>query len=340
MLKKNEVLFSKIPVENISPEPLIIIGLPRCGTSFLADVVSQIGDWYIFDDLYLYRQAKAIDATDQPLTEEQLVKLVNFLGWQIHARIKFGIFCVPKMQISDIEPMNQAIIETFKNSKIYWYQLQSEWMKRLAVNQGCKLWGYKAPQDFQITNQLLKHYPGAKFIFVYRDPRKMLRSLKFVRDDDGHPAQYHPFFYSLYWKKALKAHARLKESNSKSLLTVKYEDLSNSYQKVAIQIASFLGVELQHEIDGSNTNSSFKRTHKESDIRPTEYFICEYLCKKELEYAGYRTTNSKARLSDMIEIIRISYVFSKYQLIRLIKSKSGRVSIMMYLKGLRSNKTL
>lgn len=338
MSNSNPILFSKVRIEDSHPEPVIIVGLPRCGTSFLADVVSQIGDWYIFDDLYLYRQAKALDAIDKPLTEKQLVKLVGFLGWQIHARIKFGIFCVPKMQINDIEPMNQAMIETFKNSQVFWYQLQSEWMKRLAVNQGCKFWGYKAPQDFQITKKLLKVYPGAKFIFVYRDPRKMLRSLKFVRDADGHPGQYHPFFYSLYWKKAVKSYSFLKASHDNKLITVKYEDLLDSYQKTAIKIASFLGVELNHKIDGNNTNSSFKGAKSDNDICPTEYYICESLCKKELIYAGYKTTNAKPRLIDIIEIIRISYCFSKYQIKRLIKSKSGRVSIMMYLKGTGSNK--
>src|SRR5690606_36545928 len=109
MTTVNPILFSHVPIEVDNPEIVIVIGLPRSGTSFLADVVSQIGDWYVFDDLYLYRQAKAIDAVDKPLTKDQLVELVEFLGWQIHARIKHGIFSVPKMQINDIEPMNLAI---------------------------------------------------------------------------------------------------------------------------------------------------------------------------------------------------------------------------------------
>ncbi len=62
MATANSILYSKVPVADSNPEPIIIVGLPRCGTSFLADVVSQIGDWFIFDDLYLYRQAKAINA--------------------------------------------------------------------------------------------------------------------------------------------------------------------------------------------------------------------------------------------------------------------------------------
>ena len=53
-----------------SGQPLIIVGLPRSGTSFLAHVLSAIDDWYVFDDLYCVQKAMACllytsDAADE-----------------------------------------------------------------------------------------------------------------------------------------------------------------------------------------------------------------------------------------------------------------------------------
>jgi len=198
---KHNILFSTQPTEKSNQPPVVIVGLPRSGSSFLSHVTSHLDDWFIFDDLYLYREAKSIAAIDKPLNSDQLDKLIYFLGWQIRARIKFGVFCIPNMSLDDVDKMNKALKETYKDIPVYWHDLQEEWMTRLALNQGAKHWGYKAPQDFQLIDTLNKVYPNIKIIFLYRDPRKMLRSFKFVRDQDGSPELYHPIIYSYYWKK-------------------------------------------------------------------------------------------------------------------------------------------
>ena len=51
-------LFAISPVvSEPKPSPVVVVGLPRSGSSFLSYVISQIDDWYVFDDLYLFRTA-------------------------------------------------------------------------------------------------------------------------------------------------------------------------------------------------------------------------------------------------------------------------------------------
>ena len=277
-------LFSTQPiVDSVKTPPVVIIGLPRSGSSFLANIVSHIDNWFIFDDLYLYRKAKSINATKGPLEPAQLDELIFFLGWQVRARIKFGIFCKPKMTLDEVDKMDEALKITFQNKSIYWYQLQEEWMSRLSINQGCKYWGYKAPQDFQITDIINSVYTDTRYIFLYRDPRKMLRSFKFVRDHDGQPEQYHPVIYSYYWKKAMFALDKLEESLPDKVLSIKYEELVLNPDDHAKKIADFLNTTIHRRVETRDSNSSFNPSSTENkDITPTEKFICEKKCDCKL----------------------------------------------------------
>jgi len=328
-----DVLFSTSAVTQANQPPVIVIGLPRSGSSFLAHVTSHLKDWFIFDDLYLYREAKAIDAINTPLTSKQLDRLLFFLGWQIRARIKFGVFCVPKMDLTDVDLMNDALKKTFNGKSIYWYELQEEWMTRLCINQGCMHWGYKAPQDFQNIEILDKAYPGVKYIFLYRDPKKMLRSLKFVRDQDGNPNQYHPIIYSIYWKKALSALNHLTNINKDRVLAVKYENLVANVDSQADIIAKYLNSSISKPIKTDQTNSSFSNQNK-TDITPTEKKICELLTGEYLEKLGYSNKEGQFRFRDIFDLFKTSITFTSYQIKRITMKKSSRVSILLFLKNL------
>lgn len=134
-----DTLFSTVPVADGAP-PLIVVGLPRSGSSFLSHVISQIDDWYVFDDLYLQDAARRF-GPDAPLDDAALDRLLHFLGWQIRARLRFGTYAIPQVAEEEIEPMNAALRATFSGRRATWPVLQAEWMTRLAHRSGCSRWG-------------------------------------------------------------------------------------------------------------------------------------------------------------------------------------------------------
>ena len=141
-------LFETSPVVGeTKSSPVIVVGLPRSRSSFLSYVMSQIDDWYVFDDLYLYRAAMA-EGVQGHLTECQLERLVDFLGWQLKARIKWVTFDPPNCTWTDVDRMNEALLMTFRGRSVLWNELLEEWMTRLVLHHGCTNWGYKARQDF------------------------------------------------------------------------------------------------------------------------------------------------------------------------------------------------
>ena len=60
----SDPLFSSQPVtaKDTHSAPVIVVGMPRSGSSFLSHVLSQLPGWYVFDDLYLQDKVKEIGA--------------------------------------------------------------------------------------------------------------------------------------------------------------------------------------------------------------------------------------------------------------------------------------
>lgn len=223
---------------------VVVVGLPRSGSSFLSHVMSQIPDWYVFDDLYVAREARALGVTG-PIDARRLDKLLHFLGWQIRARLRFGTYAIPNVAEDEIEPMNDALREVFRDSGVDWADLQEEWLVRLAARADAKNWGYKQPGAFRQIDELLTTYPEMKAVFLMRAPEKVLASYKHMPVDsqDGDPAQYHPLAHAAYWRMAAKAWPRAQARWPDRVMLLRFEDLVADPTQAARKLATFLGTE-------------------------------------------------------------------------------------------------
>ena len=317
--------------------PVIVVGLPRSGSSFLADILSQIQGLYVFDDLYLYREAKSIGADTGYLSEAQLDRLLFFLGWQIRARLKHGTFSVPNMDLEDVDIMNSALRQLYIGQQVRWHELLEEWMMRLAINQGATRWGYKAPQDFLNIDLLKEIFPGVKFIFIQRDPREMMRSLKYVHDTDGNPKQYHPIAYSIYWKSCANKMAKLKHENN-DFLTVKFEAMAASPSATVAELAEYLELPAPNDLQVKKQNSSFQNKTKQ-ELSSTEIWLIEKIIGRDMEICDYQLSGCKPSLMGFWGVLKVSFIFTGYQISRVFKKKSALVSIKTFLSSISHTKS-
>jgi hypothetical protein len=327
-------LFATSPVVvEPRPSPVVVVGLPRSGSSFLSSVISEIEDWYVFDDLYLFRTAKA-HGVDGPLTDDQLAKLIEFLGWQVRARIKWGSFNPPRCSLADVDRMDEALSMTFRGRSVLWHELLEEWMTRLARHHGCSHWGYKAPQDFLYVDMLRDLWPGVRFIFNYRDPRRVMASMKYVNDQNGKPAQYHPLIYSRYWRMA--AETMMRAGGPTEVHLVRFEELIADPNGEARKIAQFLGGTFDGEIERSDGNTSFAPGKRKS-ITPTEEWICERVAGEVMRSLDYPAGHGRLRLRDLPDLLWTSGRFAAHQLQRAIKSPAARQSIKAFVLRMLGN---
>lgn len=242
--RSSDSLFSttRLARDGTPRRSVVVVGLPRSGSSFLSHVMSQIPDWYVFDDLYVAREARALGVTG-PIDARRLDKLLHFLGWQIRARLRFGTYAIPNVAEDEIEPMNDALRDVFQDSGLDWADLQEEWLVRLAERAGARNWGYKQPGAFRQIDELLTTYPEMKAVFLMRAPEKVLASYKHMPADsqDGDPAQYHPLAHAAYWRMAAKAWPQAQARWPGRVMLLRFEDLVADPTKAARELASFLG---------------------------------------------------------------------------------------------------
>jgi len=314
--------------------PLILVGLPRSGSSFLSDLISQSGYYYVFDDLYLQRRAENLGVS-KTVTSEQFEKLLFFLGWQIRARIRFKNYAVPKMLQDDVEPMNSALREAYGDDLPEWYNLQKEWLTRLALLNGCTHWGYNLPGAFLSIDKLQQYYPDANFLFLFRSPERVLASYKHITKDnqDGDPRQYHPLVYSLYWKKSVSVYQALKTQFPDNVTYVTFEDIiADPVQKLQ-DIGLFFGFESKNIVKSAGANSSF--SGKRKSLNGLEISLLKVIAGKEIKELDYEIPNEDIKLSDFLDLIKTTTDFSIYQILRALKNRSitKRVLTLFQSKG-------
>ncbi len=330
-------LFSTSPVVKTSQPPVIVVGLPRSGSSFLAHVLSTLEDWYVYDDLYIYQRVQGLNIKGK-LTPQQLEQLVNDLAWSVRGRIKNQKnFLKPKCTFEDVDKMKASVIETFSNCDVYWYELLEEWMMRLALHHGCNRWGYKTPQDFMHMDELLKLFPGTRFIFIMRDPRNMMASKKYVNTQDGHPHDYHPLAYALYWNMACEKAKEFAAKQVAPLMIVQFEKLIANPDEVASNIANFLETSLSEPITNQGSNSSFN-SKKRNTITSTESWLCETITRSYMKEFGYDLKGAKPKIQDIPDLLMTSFNFTVYKTKRIITRADKRSSVVAYLKTLIGRK--
>ncbi len=174
------VLFSTTPIVKETIAPVIVVGLPRSGSTYLAHVLSCFDDLFVFDDLYPYQVAKANNLSGNLSSQQRklfLHKLSSSARSKVKWRKKIYAFA-PSCSLEDIDKLYEAVLKTFENQSVTWPQLLEEWMTRLTLFQGRSRWGYKTPQDFQNLEELSQIFPGCQFLYIMRNPKKMMASFK------------------------------------------------------------------------------------------------------------------------------------------------------------------
>lgn len=241
-----DVLFSpdRLARDGTDRKSVIVVGLPRSGSSVLSQVMSELPGWYVFDDLYTSRAARRAGVFHRPMTDAALKDILHFLGWQIRARKWHGLFAIPAVEEDEIEPMNEALRGLFQGTRVDWLDLQEEWLIRLAARKDCPNWGYKAPGAFRYLDKVLDRHPGMKAVFLLRAPEAVLASYKYMpkESEDGDPAQYHPVSHAVYWRMAARAYARAVATHGAERITlVRFEDMIVDPGATITRLAGFLG---------------------------------------------------------------------------------------------------
>lgn len=318
---KNNSIFSTellINGELGKKPPIIVCGLPRSGSSLLSDLLTQTGAYYVFDDLYLKRKVDEL-GLDGPLDSSELSKLLDFLGWQIKARIRFKPYSTPMMLQEDVEKMNSSILAAFSGVQVDWTLLQKEWLIRLAKLNGCDGWGFNYPAAIRNLNYYDNMYPSSLFVFLHRSPDQVMSSYKYMPKghNDGDPNRYHPIVYAFYWKVASRNYFKFKDENPNRIVEVKFSNMINQPEKEINVIAAAFDFSFNKSFKLVEANSSFGK--KKKMINGLELLLLRSVAGKYIEKFEYKLPSKSLKLSDIFNLLITSLRFTVFK----IKSRLG-----------------
>lgn len=304
--------------------PVIVVGIPRSGSSYLSDVLSQLHDAYVFDDLYLRREAAALGADSGPLPRGAMLELAEFLGRTIGFRLERGSHAVPNMERSDVEPFQDALVRLYdQHGPMHWHELQAEFLARLTLAAPATIWGYKCPGEFSWVEDLLRVYPDAHFVYLMRDPTRVMSSYKNLEGTlDGSGSQFHPVAKALYWRAAVRAWLRHEEEIPDRVMLVRFEDLVSDPLAEVNRIADFIGARRIDEVVATTPNTSYNGARPE-ELSGLDLRILRHLAGAEADALGYELASGSVSLSGIADLARSTFRFAGYQWWRIRQSKRG-----------------
>ena len=232
--------------------PLILVGLPRSGSTLLSRVINESLNCFLINDFYYLQYVESIDGYRRRDNDAKAL-LVDFVVKQIRNRTRPAAledevwFGLPFSEVQ-LQAINE-FAERYKAEPVQkdWAQVLDDVMTFCAELSGKPIWGYNTPQDYLNIDAILEKFPSAKFVFLLRSPLKTLLSYKYYwtvipkfRNERG---RYHPVVQSLAWKSCVNTYLDLKQRYGSDRFTlVKFEELLSNTDHVLTAISQLAGL--------------------------------------------------------------------------------------------------
>jgi hypothetical protein len=319
--------------------PIIVVGRPRSGSSIFTRLLNESPDLCIVNDFYYLQYVDSLEGFSR-----QSDHLITQLGQRILLTLKdrythnhdgiAGIECAYVLTAEKKEKLETFVEQNIGQPNHNWASIVDSIMQYNSLLFGKTIWGYNTPQDYLFIPNIRQSFPNARFIYVMRDPREVLRSYKFVDYRAGFydPDCYHPILQAIAWKSAMKSF--LENQHKNNFLLVKYEDIINDVNQVFTNVGNFIGSKFTSiNLDNFGSNSTFKNKQKKK-INNTEIWLCEQICMKEMLAAGYSLQNCQPSIKDLGEMLNITKKSSSFYLKKFLASNNMRKRILNLARSL------
>lgn len=225
--------------------PIIIVGVPRSGTSLLTAVLNRHAALYIAPESHfffrIWGNRRMLGNLYDPNNFDKLIPYFQTLkhigsGW---ANTEINI---------------QMLKERFYQQNEHDYDsLFLSFLKMLSEDKSKENFGEKTPLHLYFLPHMVKSFEGIKIIHVIRDGRGTVSSL--LGTDWGKDL----ITYSIFWKNCINLMRKFKAETNFKILEVKFEDLVVQPEKSLNQICDYLNVNYTSSLmDVIYTNTSSK----------------------------------------------------------------------------------
>ena len=325
--------------------PVILVGLPRSGSTLVSRILNDSLNCFVINDFYYLQYVESVDGYIKS-DQETKRKLVDFIIEQVRNRTKpkelkdevwFGL----PFSEQDLQKANDFATAYKASAEIKsWAQILQDIMQFLAKLANKPIWGYNTPQDYLNFDTISSAFPKAKFIFLLRSPLATLLSYKYYwtvapkfRGDRG---RYHPVIQSLAWKTCVNTYFDLREKHGSSRCTlVKFEDALDNTEQALADISHFSGINFPKiDLGAFGHNSSLSKQGKKKEhkrITGLEAKICYLLTKKDLYKLGYDDFSAQqVRFLDFFNLSITTLRNASYYFNKIVFSRNVRKRVFKF----------
>ena len=272
----------------MAESPLFITGYMRSGTTLLGNIVDRHPDISIFVESFFIPRYYYTQAVFWPLSREanraRLAKAVATEPRSVVNGLEIDEFGVARESEPDVSSVIDAV------------------MTRWAAGRGSRRWGDKSPGYLTKLPVLLRMFPDARFVHIYRDGRDVLLSVRGLLDYngwDGNAARV-----ARDWAESLSQARAFGRRHPDRYMEVQYEQLIGAPARVIERLTEFAGLSFDPSMlettrpaqlhpalatwddvnDAINPNN-FAKWKKKAD--PEDVATFEYMAGDRLREFGY-----------------------------------------------------
>lgn len=208
----------------------VIVGMPRSGTTLLAERLAAISGVYVSPETHLFRCLPA-SATGRRFSQAEALEIAARMA----ALSGIGVSSSDEGgTASQLFPLGLTATE-----------LLFEFVRRNSDSEGrdFHFCGEKTPLHLEYLQRMLEEDDQILAIAVVRDPRDVVRSLRLVGWDSKSN-----FRRGLRWSRYSKILRRALRYQPERVLAIQYEDLVSEEPEVMRTVASFLGLPARNRL--------------------------------------------------------------------------------------------
>lgn len=284
---------------------VFIVGNSRSGTTMMMRIMNNHTMVHAINEPHFYGTYWAPADDGRPMEAGATRELLN----KLITRQRDGFFApvVPGKYDREVEEVRQALPAGADRKDVY-----AAFMAQETRRHGKRVVCEKTPQNIFYIEEIQRHFPGAKVIIMYRDPRAVLLSQKrkWMRKDLGMAGMpdkevrrlrmnYHPYTIARLWNSSFDAAKR--HLGHPDVLEVRFEDLTKDPEGTMRRICAGTGIPFEAgmlEVPHAGSSSA-KDDHSKKGIRTdrgeswkkgleaAEVAICQRTCGTRMAELHY-----------------------------------------------------
>lgn len=205
----------------LPPHRFLVCGMPRSGTTLLAELLSATPGVVIGYETHVLRLAPAA-LWDRPLTPEDVLSLCDRLEQSPSAPIPTSVLDAAIQRVQAGWPTPCTLVEL------------AFWLSAPELDEAAAV-GEKTPAHLMWAGRAMAADPELKVVALIRDPRDVHRSLREVPWNAGDPVEN-----ALRWRRYERESRRLLRMHPERVHLLRFEDLVRHPEEVLGQLRSFL----------------------------------------------------------------------------------------------------